>query len=411
MSLSRLFQLVLTIACVGIVTAGSLDPTFYRDSISSQFLAVAIASILLIHFSIRPLSDFFEVLATAAALAACEYFVRGWIPRFWPAVCILGLSSALVMAVRAIWAPKRIDRNLLLCGLIPSLLLSLSDWTASILLNLTEFVHPKTLDLYLYRFDCSLGFNPSFLVGQWFVRWHWLSVIAFASYVALPVPLALVYGQQLRRKGRAALPLFYAFLVTGPLGIVCYNILPAMGPVHVFPGFPAYPSSLETVRHMVPIALRMSGPRNAIPSLHMAWVLLAWWGARRLGRSVQLVALAFVISTFFATLGTGEHYFVDLVVACPFALMIHAFFFRSASLQVRKVAAFTGVGLTLVWLAVLSFVGDVFWFSRVIPWFAVIATVGGVWLMQRRLASEQEFLRGSGEVRSELFVTAANGAD
>ena len=104
MSLSRLFQLVLTVACVGIVTAGSLDPTFYRDSISSQFLAVAIASILLIHFSIRPLSDFFEVLATAAALAACEYFVRGWIPRFWPAVCILGLSSALVMAVRAIWA-------------------------------------------------------------------------------------------------------------------------------------------------------------------------------------------------------------------------------------------------------------------------------------------------------------------
>jgi hypothetical protein len=91
--------------------------------------------------------------------------------------------------------------------------------------------------------------------------------------------------------------------------------------------------------------------------------------------------------------------------------MIYSFFFWSASLQVRKVTAFTGVGLTLAWLAVLSFVGDVFWFSRVIPWFAVIATVGGVWLMQGRLASEHEFPRESGEARSELFVTAANGAD
>src|SRR5436305_1732476 len=109
MSLSHLFRLVLTLASVGIVTVGSLNPTFYRDSISSEFLAVAIASILLIHFSIRPLSDFFEVFAAAAVLLATEYFVRGWIPRFWPAVCIAGLSSALVMAVRAIWTPERMD--------------------------------------------------------------------------------------------------------------------------------------------------------------------------------------------------------------------------------------------------------------------------------------------------------------
>jgi hypothetical protein len=123
------------------------------------------------------------------------------------------------------------------------------------------------------------------------------------------------------------------------------------------------------------------------------------------------VVLAFVISTFFATLGIGEHYFVDLVVACPFALMIHSCFFWTASLQVRKLAAFTGVSLTLAWLAVLSFAGDVFWFSRVIPWFAVIGTAGGVWLMQRGLASEPEFPSHSGETRGELVAAVANGAD
>jgi hypothetical protein len=389
MSLSRLPQILLTALLASVVITLALNQTFFRDSISAPFMAVAIASILLIHFSIRPLLDLVPVVLVATALFAAERFIRGWNPNFWPLLCVLGLGSALTMAVRAIWASHRDQRNLMLCGLIPSLLLSFSDWTASMSLRLTEAAHPRALDLYLYRFDCSLGFQPSFLVGQYFKHWHWFYLLGLALYIALPVPLALVYGQQLKAKGRAALPLFYAFLIAGPLGIIFFNLLPAMGPAHVFPRFPAFPSNVEVVRHMVPIALRMPGSRNAIPSLHMAWVLLAWWGARGLRRWVQFVALTFVIFTFVATMGTGEHYLVDLVVACPFALTIHAGF-APASSTLRKSAALWGICLTLAWIAALSFAGNVFWFSRFIPWSAMIATIGWVALLVSRLASEQE---------------------
>ena len=406
MSLSRLPQILITALLAGVVITLALNQTFFRDSISAPFMAVAIASILLIHFSIRPFLDIVPVVLVATALFAAEHFIRGWNPNFWPLLCVLGMGSALTMVVRAIWAPNRDQRNLMLCGLIPSLLLSFSDWTASISLRLTEAAHPKALDLYLYRFDCSLGFQPSFLVGQYFRYWHWFYLLGFALYIALPVPLALVYGQQLKAKGRAALPLFYAFLIAGPLGIIFFNILPAMGPAHVFPRFPAFPSNVDVVRHMVPIALRLPGARNAIPSLHMAWVLLAWWGARGLSRWVRFAALTFVIFTFLATMGTGEHYLVDLVVACPFALAIHAGFTQSAPLQVRKLTALAGICLTLAWIATLSFAGDMFWFSRLIPWSAVIGTVAAVGLMVRRLCFKQQALEGDIEQASEMAAVA-----
>jgi hypothetical protein len=406
MSASRLRRILLTASFTAVVATLALNRAFYRESIGSLFMAVALASILLIHFSIRPLREIVPVALIAIALMASEYLVHGWKPHLWPTLGILGLSSSLAMAVQATWIPKPRERYLILCGLIPSLLLSFSDWTGSTSLLLIGEAHPKVLDLYLYKFDCSLGFLPSFLVGQFLLHRHWLFYLSIAFYLALPVPLALVYGQQLKAKGRAALPLFYAFLIAGPAGIVCYNILPALGPVHVFANFPAYPSSVEAMRSIVPSALRLPGGRNAIPSLHLAWVLLAWWGARGLRLWVRLVALAFVVFTILATMGTGEHYFVDLVVACPFALAIHAAFAQSAPGQVRKSAALAGICLTLAWMAALSFAGNLFWFSRLIPWAAVVGTVVGVWFMVRQLASKHELPSEASQSENELAAVA-----
>lgn len=406
MSASRLRRILLSALFTLVVATLALNRTFYLESISSLFMALVLASILLIHFSIRPLREMVPVALIAITLVGAEYLVHGWKPHLWPMVGISGLSSSLVMALDAIWTSERGERNLLLCGLIPSLLLAFSDWTGSTSLHLIGVAHPRVLDLYLYRFDCSLGFLPSFLIAKYLLRLHWLFFLSVAFYIALPVPLALVYGQQLRTKGRAALPLFYAFLITGPVGIVCYNILPALGPIHVFANFPSYPSSIEAMRFIVPTALRLPGNRNAIPSLHLAWVLLAWWGARGLRLWVRLVALTFVVFTVLATMGTGEHYFVDLIVACPFALAIHAAFARSAPLKMRKLAALGGICLTLAWMAALSFAGNLFWFSRLMPWAAVLGTLVGVWLMVRRLAAEQELPVEAAQLENELAGVA-----
>jgi len=60
----------------------------------------------------------------------------------------------------------------------------------------------------------------------------------------------------------------------------------------------------------------------AICFKHMAWVLLVWWNFTGLARWIRAIALVFVVLTATATLGTGEHYVIDMVVAFPFSLML-----------------------------------------------------------------------------------------
>src|SRR3569833_698853 len=118
-----------------------------------------------------------------------------------------------------------------------------------------------------------------------------------------------------------------AFLLTGPIGVIFYNLLPAMGPAHVFRGaFPFHMPDYRQAAQLVPTLVALPGPRNAIPSLHMNRVLRAWWNSRGLHWIWRAIVLYFVVFTVFATLGTGEHYLVDLIVAYPFALLLESLY-------------------------------------------------------------------------------------
>ena len=187
-----------------------------------------------------------------------------------------------------------------------------------------------------------------------------------------------MYAAHLRGKKENAFAVMLAFLVTGPFGILCYNMVPAIGPAHFFgAAFPFHPPSTADVLRTTVIPILTTGPRNAMPSLHLAWVLLVWWNSRGLSRWIRAIAMTFVILTAMATLGTGEHYFVDLVVAFPFSLMVQALCsyslpFRSGE---RRTAFLFGTFVTLIWLAMLSFSTGIFWSSPVVPWAMVVATV------------------------------------
>ena len=87
---------------------------------------------------------------------------------------------------------------------------------------------------------------------------------------------------------------------------------------------------------------------NAIPSGHFAWALLAFWFARRycspgVGRAFAIYAAL----TALATLGTGEHWMIDLVLSVPFAAGIWV--------VVHQDWLFSGAALAavLTWLAAL----------------------------------------------------------
>lgn len=370
------------------VLALSLSHEFYSSSMISAYLSLALASAAIVLGMIRRTwIDLVWVSAGAMVLALLDFRVMNFQPMFMAGFSFVGLAALAVLGTHTIWAEGE-ERKLLLYGFLPAVLFVGSEWMASTLLEVTETLHPKTFDLFLYSFDSSLRVPIGFLVGQAFWTWPWLRFACLVIYIALPLPLALVYAAHLRHTKSKALAVMIAFLATGPLGVMFYNMLPACGPAHIFgAAFPWHPFSTADAMHMNVAPILLKGARNAIPSLHMTWVLLVWWNSKGLPRWVRGIALIFLLLTTLATLGTGEHYFIDLVVAFPFSLMVQALCsyalpFRTGE---RRTAFLFGTFVTLIWLALLSFSTGFFWISPFIPWTMIVATVAPSIFLWHRL--------------------------
>ncbi len=368
------FTLVLLAVAAGI--AGSAY--FYALSIHSEFLWLCLASTAIIHLSVRPRwSEAGWLPLTTAAFSSVVFFILKFPPQLMAVFALLGLSSLLILGLRVTWTEGE-ERKSLLWAFVPSLLFVGVGWLTPPLLQYGELTHPKVLDLYLYSFDCSLGIQASFFVGQLFWKWHWLKSTSYFFYLGLSIPIAAVYAGQLVRNRKSALPVMLALLYCGPIGGIFYNIFPALGPVHLFhQDFPWHPLSISQARQLLLEPVLLAGLRNAIPSLHMAWVLLAWWYCRGLSWWTKGVVLAFVFFTVLATLGSGEHYLVDLVVAFPFCLMIRGLFAFSLSWRAaqRLVPILLGLSMVLLWLFLLRFANRLFWTSPAVPWILVVATL------------------------------------
>jgi hypothetical protein len=391
---ANVVKAILTVALFAMVLALALNPTFYKYSIADVFMALALGAALVTLSVIQPSwTNFAGVAVCSLVLAGLDYRVMGFRFRLMAPFAFAGLGALAVLGTRTIWARNR-DRTLLLYAFLPTIASLASEYLSPTLMKFTEALHPKTLDLYLYSFDCSLRVQFSFLAGQLFARHQWLGFAGMLFYIALPLALALVYAAKLRLKNKDAFPVILAFLVTGPIGVLFYNLVPATGPIHIFgQNFPWHPLSTPQAMNLILEALPVKGPRNAIPSLHMAWVLLVWWNSKGLARWIRAVALAFVIFTVLATLGIGEHYFVDLVVAFPFALMVQSICQYPLPFQrgCRRTAFLFGTLASLAWMAAVSFATPLFWISPVIPWAIpwamVIATIFFSSLLAHRLQS------------------------
>lgn len=125
-------------------------------------------------------------------------------------------------------------------------------------------------------------------------------------------------------------------------------------------------------------------PRNAIPSLHMAWAMLLYWNTKGLSRGWRMFLAIYAGMTAISTLGTGEHYFVDLVAGVPFALAVQAVVSpdRRVEWARRGVAAGAGLALTMAWLLLVRF--GVRWMlvSPVLPWSLVALSGVAVWRLK-----------------------------
>jgi hypothetical protein len=138
--------------------------------------------------------------------------------------------------------------------------------------------------------------------------------------------------------------------------------------------------------------------------LHVTWVLLLWWSCRRFAPWIRAVALFYVLATVMATMGTGEHYFVDLVAAVPFALMVESICQSAIPIRKRLLPLLAGLLMTLGWLALVRLGTPLVLKSRAIPWtLVVLSTATAMWIEHRCLKVE---VTPSSEPIHEASLTA-----
>jgi hypothetical protein len=352
---------------------------------TNPMLAFALAGASAIHFSRRPAAG--ECAATAGLAAALRFaYTFGYPASLVGWGSFFGLASIVVLGLDAARTRGRERRSAASDVMAGGMFLYYWIVLGFVLL-ITDYLIPRTCDQFLYAFDGSLGFQPSFVLGR-FARAHPAvrSVLA-TVYEAVALPVAILWAIQRRRRytgGYKILPLLIA-ASTG--GYLLYYVFPATGPVYEFRGtFPLGnpPVSLE-VGPVLPLIER--AVRNGMPSLHFGTALLILWNARILSRPARAALWLFLAGTAIATLALGQHYLIDLVVAVPVMLAFHAGAMNSLPLTsgARRTAIAAGMALTAGWLVFLRFGVTLCLGRPAVGWTMIVFTVAACVLLEARL--------------------------
>lgn len=284
----------------------------------------------------------------------------------------LGLASLLVIAVRSLEAScarRAINRHTL--GVLA--LLTYIGYCLGFYLALAEFLRPQKFDYFLYNFDGSLGFQPSFLAGRLLAHSRPLYWLEWTVYTCFGFWFSVVYAMHANSRTKFRVKVVKMLVVNAVVGFSLYFFCPAMGPKYVFPSFPYFAPNVYSA------TVLFKGAPNAIPSLHFGGALLIFWFCRPWKWLYRFLGV-YLALTALATLGLGEHYLIDLVVAVPYALAIMAF---SSDVPERKLPMAFGAAMVFFWLIALRSIS----FHPVVAFSLVLATVTLSVLLQRRLAA------------------------
>jgi hypothetical protein len=274
---------------------------------------------------------------------------------------VLGLACIAAAGLRMAWIEQARLRDAMETAAAVTLF-PLVVAEALLVRRALKDAYADSYDLYAFVVDQRLGGQLSFALGRGFLRWPAVSRLFEEVYAALPFALGLLYaylrrGAEPYRSLKAVVLLFTASV----LAVAGYLIVPVAGPRFVFASYPftAPPVGPGDLR-LLPLDSEIE--RNGVPSLHLASALLVWWNLRRINLGLRAFTGFFLAGTTIATLGLGEHYVVDLVIAVPFALALQAGLMapRSAPEGRRWLSVGIGTALTLVWLWALRSAAFVF---------------------------------------------------
>ena len=294
---------------------------------------------------------------------------KGYPGYWWIAMgTFLGLASLAVLAVQAV-RPATERRAMIRLALGVIAIFNYLGICLSFYVSFARLALPHKLDYFLYVFDGSLGFQPSFALGK-FVRAHsavfWLLAMVYNS---LGLWFCVIYAVHARAHGKFRFSIVRLFIANAFIGFSLYFLFPAMGPKYAFPLFPNLPPAVR------PESVLLNGLPNAMPSLHFAGTVLIFWLARP-WKWVRVVTGIVCALTAVATLGIGEHYLVDLVVALPYALAILAL---ASNIRERRLPLLAGAAMVFAWLGMLR-TGA---FHPAVSWMLIILTAVACFRLER----------------------------
>jgi hypothetical protein len=377
----------LSLIWAAFVIAGALLTNF-----DEPYLPFAIAGVTA--FFLRATPSRWEVyawLAISALLVKVIHLpqIPFWLLRVASSFAVLGFGALLMLGLRALWSERETRENALIL-LTPALILILFIFAVGRMLRFSGGMSPQTDDAWLYVFDGSLGFQPSFLVGRIMRNSIVLTRSALLTYLSLPFAMAIVCAWRIPRASRRlSWHMLTVLLAAGVAGWLLYNVVPGTGPTYAFgEDFPwkSIPYKDLSTFALRPMSLFLTIPRNAMPSLHVGWVILLWWNSRGFPIALRALLLLYVCLTVVATLGLGQHYLVDLVVSLPFALAVQSATSYVLPSKLRRIPALVaGVGMTTAWLLLLRF--GVSWAlkSPAIPWTLILATASTTFWLESQI--------------------------
>jgi hypothetical protein len=315
----------------------------------------------------------------------------------------LGLGSLTVMSLAMVWT----DARTYLAPLRRALVLPVFSLIAGVSMDAVTKAQPPAYDFYLYTFDSGLGLSPGAWAAKLFDALPWLGISASVTYALLLLFPTLYDAWGLHRGVRSNL--MTAFVVGGVCGFIFYQICPGLGPIYVFGS--RFPAHLPAPGQFDLVMYRGAGARNAMPSMHMTWAVLVWWSAWELTPLARFIASGFAALTFLATLGFGEHYLVDLIVAVPFALLIEAICAFRRDRKTALGAGAVGLAVTLSWLLLLRtpLVGQLpIWacWTMVVATIAITVPLQFAMRRQLRMTHQPVARMAPSQHPSEVAVTA-----
>jgi hypothetical protein len=287
--------------------------------------------------------------------AVLIYNIHGGTWRPSPGILImawlafLGVGSMAWLCLNWLWAAPA-ERARLTPRLRCALFMPAMCTAAGIFLGLQALMTPLTYDRLLLACDMKYGTLVSWNIAGWFRSLPFLAVICKSVYYSLPAAtgVCLVIEQRTSRAGISRVAqLQHVAAAVGIGGLALYQLCPATGPLLAFSA--QFPRLLPQVLDLSPGWVVFT-PRNAMPSLHMAAALTLMWNLRGRSRWLTSALLLYSGLTALATLGTGQHYLVDLVASPALVVAAQALCSR-IDRSTRWIVFGLSGALTLGWIA------------------------------------------------------------